>query len=562
MRGLHPQYAHSQVELKISCRKLVDIDYLSKSDPQVILLIKDQKTLKWKSTLHKTEVIVNDLNPNFVKSILIEFLFEELQQLRFIVVDVDKPSNPDWRVQEFVGQFDCDLGSIVGSVGRIMKGKLISAKHGRKPRGEIIISAEEVSDSKRVAKLKFLAHNVIDKGIFKSKPNLFLVLNRVNEDTTFSPVYETKEIVSASPEWDEFSIKETTLCNGDQDRTIKAQIKQRKKNVPPALCETEFTLREVISGERKFVLRPEKAGKLGKDPYLQVVKGLVTEPPSFLDYIAGGTQINLVVAIDFTGSNGDPRSKTSLHYTGGSKDNEYQSAIRSVGTILEAYDHDRMFPVYGFGGKFNGVLSHIHPLNNNLTRPEVQGVDGILEAYSRTFDSLELYGPTNFSPIIKQTADKIKQELRSGNLKSYYILLIITDGVITDMDSTVKAIISATSLPLSIIIVGVGNADFANMNILDADDNPLKVSQKSFDGKTVVGRDIVQFVAMRDFQTETARYYLPKAVLEEIPDQFIHYMDKNNIKPNPKIQKNAQELSYDTRFDRDQYDDALPEYYA
>ncbi|CAG8590293.1 1051_t:CDS:2 [Diversispora eburnea] len=120
------------------------------------------------------------------------------------------------------------------------------------------------------------------------------------------------------------------------------------------------------------------------------------------------------------------------------------------------------------------------------------------------------------------------------------------------MDSTVKAIINATPLPLSIIIVGVGNADFANMNILDADDNPLKV----------IGRDIVQFVAMRDFQTETARYYLPKAVLEEIPDQFIHYMNENNIKPSPKIQRNAKELSYNSRFDREYYDETLPEYYA
>lgn len=31
---------------------------------------------------------------------------------RFICVDVDKPHNPEWQAQEFVGQFDCDLGSI------------------------------------------------------------------------------------------------------------------------------------------------------------------------------------------------------------------------------------------------------------------------------------------------------------------------------------------------------------------------------------------------------------------------------------------------------------------
>jgi len=53
-----------------------------------------------------------------------------------------------------------------------------------------------------------------------------------------------------------------------------------------------------------------------------------------LDYIAGGTQINLVVAIDFTESNGDPKMPDSLHYIGDkSKENDYQQAIRSVGTM-------------------------------------------------------------------------------------------------------------------------------------------------------------------------------------------------------------------------------------
>jgi hypothetical protein len=35
------------------------------------------------------------------------------------------------------------------------------------------------------------------------------------------------------------------------------------------------------------------------------------------------------------------------------------------------------------------------------------------------------------------------------------------------MNETVKKIIDCCDLPLSIIIVGVGNADFSNMEILD-----------------------------------------------------------------------------------------------
>ena len=55
-------------------------------------------------------------------------------------------------------------------------------------------------------------------------------------------------------------------------------------------------------------------------------------------------------------------------------------------------------------------------------------------------------------------------------------------------------------------------------------------------------RDIVQFVAMRDFQSETAQYHLPKAVLEEIPDQFMSYMKKHNIPPKSAIHGRTDEM--------------------
>jgi len=55
------------------------------------------------------------------------------------------------------------------------------------------------------------------------------------------------------------------------------------------------------------------------------------------------------------------------------------------------------------------------------------------------------------------------------NDNNYSVLLIITDGAITDASQTVDAIVQASYLPLSIIIIGVGNADFSQMNILDGD---------------------------------------------------------------------------------------------
>ena len=44
--------------------------------------------------------------------------------------------------------------------------------------------------------------------------------------------------------------------------------------------------------------------------------------------------------------------------------------------------------------------------------------------------------------------------------ESYQVLLIITDGAITDMAETKHEIVQASSLPMSIIIMGVGQANF------------------------------------------------------------------------------------------------------
>lgn len=54
------------------------------------------------------------------------------------------------------------------------------------------------------------------------------------------------------------------------------------------------------------------------------------------------------------------------------------------------------------------------------------------------------------------------------------------------MDQTILQIIRGSSLPMSIIIVGVGSADFSSMETLDSDDRKLTIN-----GQTAT-RDIVQ----------------------------------------------------------------------
>lgn len=72
---------------------------------------------------------------------------------------------------------------------------------------------------------------------------------------------------------------------------------------------------------------------------------------------------------------------------------------------------------------------------------------------------------------------------------------MLTDGVITDMNDTRQAIVNASGLPMSLIIIGVGDADFADMEFLDGDGGVLKAPNGQ-----PAQRDIVQFVPFRDFK--------------------------------------------------------------
>ena len=88
-------------------------------------------------------------------------------------------------------------------------------------------------------------------------------------------------------------------------------------------------------------------------------------------------------------------------------------------------------------------------------------------------------------------------------------------------------------MPFSSIIVGVGDSEFKDMEVLDADEEKLKDMQ----GNEAV-RDNVQFVQYPDFE-ELGMRELALEVLGEVPDQFVDYQTMMASTPdllyNPKI---------------------------
>jgi hypothetical protein len=229
------------------------------------------------------------------------------------------------------------------------------------------------------------------------------------------------------------------------------------------------------------------------------------------------------VAIDYTASNGEVSDPKSYHFIN-EKDpehkNEYEIAMYHVGKVLDTYAYKHKFMAYGFGGKPEGAadVSHCFPLNGNENDPSITGLEtkeggkpGLLETYKDSLSHVQLYGPTLFEPVHKSVIKFVNKMMGLKDIQLYHVLLILTDGCIHDMRTTIDQIVEGSLLPLSIIIVGIGNADFSNMEILDADNVDLVDSKLN-----PATRDIVQFVKYNDYQGDIG--LLAEQVLCEVPD--------------------------------------------
>ncbi|XP_074490161.1 copine-8-like [Sebastes fasciatus] len=106
----------TKIEITVSCRNLLDMDTFSKSDPVVVLYVQGLGTKEWRE-FGRTEVIDNTLNPDFVRKFVLDFFFEEKQNLRFDVYNVDTRSSNLSKHKDFLGQMFCTLGEILGSTG-------------------------------------------------------------------------------------------------------------------------------------------------------------------------------------------------------------------------------------------------------------------------------------------------------------------------------------------------------------------------------------------------------------------------------------------------------------
>ncbi|KAL7977739.1 hypothetical protein Chor_009688 [Crotalus horridus] len=384
----------------------------------------------------QSEVLRGSRNPVFAHIFALDYFFEEMQNLRFQVFDIE---------------------------------------------------AEEVSRTNEFVQLEFCGQELDDKDFF-SKSDPFLEIYKMGTGESDNLVWRTEVVKNnLSPRWQPFRISLQSLCSCDPDRPIRCVVYDHDSSGKhDYIGEFNTSFQEMLKASSGDEVKwecinhkyQEKKKNYKNSGYIVLTQCKMEKVHTFLDYIMGGLQISFTVAIDFTASNGDPRSEHSLHFISPREPNEYLKTLSSVGEICQDYDSDKRFPAFGFGARIppDFEVSHDFAINFDPKNPECEKILGVIEAYKRCLPQIELYGPTNVAPIISKVAGPAAEEEKSGR------------------PTACDAVVRASRLPLSIIIVGIGNADFSDMRELNGDRGMLETEE----GRAV--RDIVQFVPVREFK--------------------------------------------------------------
>ncbi|KAK7822929.1 protein bonzai 3, partial [Quercus suber] len=278
--------------------------------------------------------------------------FECLSLFRYFhVYDVDtKYHNIPMKMlklkdQEFLGEATYVLSEIVTKQTRSLTLNLhIKNGHmGLRNFGALTIHAEEIVASRSCVETIVHCSHLDNKDLL-SKSDPFLRISRIVETGGYFPIFKSEVVNNnLNPIW-------KPLCLSVQQFGSKWQ----------SCAYWSLLLKDDIDLEK---LHKERSGAnltlpsscRGHDKY------------SFLGYISSGSELNFMVAVDFTASNGNPQNPDSLHYIDPSgRLNSYQWAILEVGEVIQFYDSDRCFPAWGFGGRTcNGTSSHYFNLNGS-----------------------------------------------------------------------------------------------------------------------------------------------------------------------------------------------------
>ena len=302
--------------------------------------------------LGQTEILKNTKNPDFAKIFILDNF--NLGSTEYVTVSIF-----DNKSKELLCETKFDIGAVLGMKGGIL-GKETKC-------GALIMAQVERCSGSGILNLQLRGIDLIGKNSTANNNNPFFELQRckktVDGKIVWDCVYRSKPIENTTnPTWDLCCIEMSALCSSKRGSPLRIVIKnydENSKQPPARLGFVKTTINKLLkhvtedgdSNKALHLLKPNKhpIGKIivlganifGEDEeflsrssaleeeeivveaeeeeiVVEATDDIVLVPdeleggPGFADYINGGCQLRVTVAIDYTASNGDPRKETSL----------------------------------------------------------------------------------------------------------------------------------------------------------------------------------------------------------------------------------------------------------
>lgn len=539
-----------KVDLFVECRNLPPKNSFASADSfAVIWKVKNGYTgagansdtpsslpTKQEVEIGKTEVVRGNNSPKFDNSFRLNFNFEEEQSYLVRIYDEDLQYNTDLREHDYLGGVVFTLGQLMGCPGSTLACGLGNGSG----RSQLFIMGREITEAREVVSLRFSAQDLpnFEQSLDKNDP--YFKIERLEEDgITWETVFKSEVIMdNECPTWALVRLPIPQLCHGDMFNQIRLTLFDWNKfQDDNQLGFVATTVRNLVHGsehgipvfnvwrEHKKLFRGSKQRKAGT---LKVLKAHIEEIPSMLQYISGGMEIDLTIAVDCSLNNGARTEDTQgLHTRSNQYLNDYQAAIDKVGIIMESYSKDKIFNIWGFGAAFNGDEKPIFPLGSGAG----VGALGLLELYNEFFGDEPTHEPGEV-PILKPTIIKaMYRAIEQSHVRhSYSVLCILTAGNVLDMQKTVDCLCTAAEdAPLSVIIIGVGEGDFSTFKGL-FEEGSAKLQHSN---GVPISRDIASFASFFDFN-DSCSEVVAKA-LAQMPEQFVQYEYNSGVKPRPPV---------------------------
>ena len=354
-------------------------------------------------------------------------------------------------------------------------------------------------------------------------------------------LYSSKSIVSYTIEKNQNILFKSPFCS---DSNI-----QNSDKIPIELLKPTFDIcfYNVCYEEKRYTIKYDELFKgVEKDVNFTDtnfninINSEEVKPNKLLKLLEKGLNIELIIAIDFTESNGDKDNPSSLHYIKDNFVNNYEKAIREIYEIFSTYNKSNQCDLFGFGGsnfyfknpKYCFDIDDIKDDNIDDVKNNEQNIEKIISLYKKAVNTTIFGTGTFFSSVIVKTYNIIRNKMiknKGTNSLNYNVLLIISDGKIHDIDWTIAWLKYCSNLPFSVVVIGVGEHATKDMKILNG--------EISFEGK-IIENNNVHYVHFKDFNgnikklRENALRYIPeniseyfekiKSTGEKIPDELVY----------------------------------------